>query len=88
MSKDSAAQISISRPISRCSWGIPVPDDNSQTVDLKFLLKNGNWEQNVFFKIYVWFDALVNYLNAVGYPKQIASWPPTIQILGIDIFKY
>jgi len=41
-----------------------------------------------FFKIYVWFDALVNYLTAVGYPKQIASWPPTIQILGIDIFKY
>ncbi|CAK5090372.1 unnamed protein product [Meloidogyne enterolobii] len=69
MSKDSAAQISISRPISRCSWGIPVPNDNSQT-------------------IYVWFDALVNYLTAVGYPKQIASWPPTIQILGIDIFKF
>lgn len=69
MSKDSTAQISISRPVSRCSWGIPVPNDNSQTV-------------------YVWFDALVNYLTAVGYPKQIISWPPTIQVLGIDIFKF
>lgn len=41
--------ISVSRPMNRVSWGIPVPGDNSQTV-------------------YVWLDALVNYLTSAGYP--------------------
>jgi methionyl-tRNA synthetase len=35
--------LSISRPVERLSWGIRVPDDDSQT-------------------IYVWLDALINYL--------------------------
>uniref|UniRef100_A0A2M4BJ36 Methionine--tRNA ligase, mitochondrial n=1 Tax=Anopheles marajoara TaxID=58244 RepID=A0A2M4BJ36_9DIPT len=63
--------ISISRPISRVSWGIPVPTDPSQSV-------------------YVWLDALVNYLTVVGYPKEgfRAQWPPTVQVLGKDILKF
>lgn len=36
--------LSISRPSTRLSWGIPVPEDPSQT-------------------IYVWLDALLNYLT-------------------------
>ena len=36
--------LSVSRPSSRLSWGIPVPGDPSQT-------------------IYVWLDALLNYLT-------------------------
>lgn len=46
--------ISISRPIDRVSWGIPVPDDNTHTV-------------------YVWLDALVNYLTSAGYPDKSVS---------------
>jgi methionyl-tRNA synthetase len=43
------AEISVSRPTERISWGIKVPGDESQTV-------------------YVWLDALVNYLTVTGYP--------------------
>lgn len=44
--------ISISRPQSRVSWGIPVPDDDTHT-------------------IYVWLDALINYLTSAGYPAGV-----------------
>lgn len=40
--------------------------------------------------IYVWLDALVNYLTAAGYPHYpqfCYKWPPTLQILGKDILK-
>jgi methionyl-tRNA synthetase len=43
--------ISVSRPSSRISWGIPVPGDDEQTV-------------------YVWLDALTNYLTVLGYPDR------------------
>jgi len=39
--------------------------------------------------IYVWFDALINYLSQVGYPNELDEfnkwWPPQIQLLGKDI---
>ncbi|XP_011341518.1 methionine--tRNA ligase, mitochondrial isoform X2 [Ooceraea biroi] len=40
--------------------------------------------------IYVWMDALVNYLTALGYPNESFKefWPPTIQIIGKDILKF
>lgn len=40
--------------------------------------------------IYVWLDALVNYLTAVGYPNSSFRqfWPPTIQVVGKDILKF
>lgn len=47
--KEPLMDISVSRPMNRVSWGIPVPGDDSQTV-------------------YVWLDALVNYLTCAGYP--------------------
>lgn len=61
-------EISLSRPKSRVSWGIPVPGDDSQT-------------------IYVWLDALVNYLTVSGYPDT-DNWPPNIQVCGKDILKF
>lgn len=67
--------LSISRPASRLSWGIPVPDDPDHTV-------------------YVWIDALVNYLTAAGYPwkggeafAEGAVWPPDLMIVGKDIIR-
>lgn len=55
--------LSVSRPVERVSWGIPVPNDPSQT-------------------IYVWFDALINYLTTLGYPdpKFKEFWPANVQV--------
>ncbi|GAA5877533.1 hypothetical protein JCM8547_000181 [Rhodosporidiobolus lusitaniae] len=68
--------LSISRPRSRLSWGIPVPDDPDHT-------------------IYVWIDALVNYLTAAGYPwkggeafAECKVWPPDLQVVGKDIIRF
>lgn len=66
--------LSISRPVQRLSWAIPVPDDDSQT-------------------IYVWLDALVNYLTKTNYPFQIpgqesaAGWPADCHVIGKDIVR-
>ncbi|CAH2315948.1 methionine--tRNA ligase, mitochondrial [Pelobates cultripes] len=39
--------------------------------------------------IYVWFDALVNYLTASGYPNpHLAPWGPSTHILGKDILRF
>ncbi|PIO76346.1 tRNA ligase class I [Teladorsagia circumcincta] len=37
--------------------------------------------------IYVWMDALMNYLSVVGYPDTLKAWPPSWQVLGKDILK-
>lgn len=36
--------------------------------------------------VYVWFDALINYLTVAGYPDLDESlWPPDVQLMGKDI---
>jgi len=37
--------------------------------------------------IYVWVDALVNYLTVLGYPAETPGWPCDIQVIGKDIVK-
>jgi methionyl-tRNA synthetase len=43
--------------------------------------------------VYVWFDALINYLTGVGYPwdtkeqKIRSCWPPDLQVVGKDIIR-
>ena len=41
---------------------------------------------------YVWFDALANYLTAVGYPDQISKvrrfWPADLHLIGKDILRF
>lgn len=66
--------LSVSRPASRLTWGVPVPTDESQT-------------------IYVWLDALTNYITTVGYPwtpgqENARGWPADCQIIGKDIVRY
>ncbi|KAI0874614.1 tRNA synthetases class I (M)-domain-containing protein [Hypoxylon argillaceum] len=67
--------LSISRPSSRLDWGIPVPDDPSQT-------------------IYVWLDALVNYITTTGYPvwqpgsEHKRGWPADVHVVGKDIIRF
>jgi len=79
--------ISFSRPAKDVSWGdapwgIPVPDDATQTM-------------------YVWCDALSNYISAIGYgtfdadglPQEnaerfFARWPAEMHVVGKDILKF
>lgn len=60
--------ISFSRPAKDLSWGIPVPDDTTQT-------------------IYVWADALTNYISGLknDFDK---FFPPDAQIIGKDILRF
>ena len=60
--------ISISRLQSRVPWGIPVPNDPSQTM-------------------YVWFDALINYLSTIKYPNN-SPLGRTVNIVGKDILNF
>ena len=53
--KDDVGDLSISRPRSRLSWGIPVPGDPSQT-------------------IYVWLDALLNYLTVAKHSQTVRKF--------------
>ncbi|WP_281169359.1 methionine--tRNA ligase [Sulfurihydrogenibium subterraneum] len=39
--------------------------------------------------IYVWFDALTNYLTAVGYPDNLNKfWPADVHVVGKDILRF
>ncbi|KAL0478216.1 methionyl tRS [Acrasis kona] len=64
--------LSVSRRRDRVRWGIPAPDDPSQT-------------------IYVWLDALCNYLTVSKTFTSDVEWTwtaPTVQVLGKDILKF
>lgn len=64
--------ISISRPVDKLTWGVPVPDDETQV-------------------IYVWFEALLNYITVLGYPEHIdfaTYWPADVQVVGKDILRF
>ncbi|MBI3399732.1 MAG: class I tRNA ligase family protein, partial [Deltaproteobacteria bacterium] len=38
--------------------------------------------------IYVWFDALINYLTAIGYPDDMKRWPADVHLVGKDILRF
>ncbi|KAK4687827.1 methionyl-tRNA synthetase, partial [Tremellales sp. Uapishka_1] len=38
--------------------------------------------------IYVWVDALINYLTVLGYPRKTEGWPADIQVVGKDIIRF
>jgi len=64
--------VSFSRPRKDLKWGIPVPDDDTQT-------------------IYVWADALINYISALGSfenEKFKKYWPADIHFVGKDILRF
>ena len=38
--------------------------------------------------MYVWMDALVNYMTALGYPDMQPGWPADVHIVGKDIVRF
>ncbi|MDR5708547.1 MAG: methionine--tRNA ligase [Armatimonadota bacterium] len=69
---DTLEDISVSRPVEKLRWGIPVPDDPTHV-------------------IYVWFDALTNYLSAVGFARdeeRFRTWWPAHHLIGKDINRF
>ncbi len=68
---EDSPDVSISRPRSQLTWGVPVPDDETQVM-------------------YVWIDALTNYITVLGYPDENISdwWPATAQFVGKDILRF
>ena len=64
--------VSFSRPTGKVSWGIPVPEDESQVM-------------------YVWCDALSNYITAIGYGTgsfRADLWQNATHVIGKDILRF
>lgn len=67
----------VSASRARLGWGIPFPKDT------------GNGEDQT---TYVWFDALPNYITAIGFPNADSEfetwWPADVHIIGKDITRF
>jgi len=42
----------------------------------------------MWLQIYVWLDALTNYLTVAGYPCEPLHWPVDCHVVGKDILRY
>ena len=71
--------LSISR--TTLDWGIPVPQSGS-----------GNTGSSARHVMYVWVDALTNYLTGVGFPDEQGPlwhyWPADVHVIGKDILRF
>jgi methionyl-tRNA synthetase len=79
---------SISRERTPGDWGIPFPiAENGESA----LREDGSWDPAAG-KIYVWFDALINYITGAGFPDDMASfahwWPADLHVIGKDIARF
>ncbi len=81
--KGALKDLSISR--SSFTWGIPVPPQVQQAA--------GATQSHV---IYVWLDALANYMTAIGYGSDLADeqrqfahyWPADLHLVGKEIIRF
>jgi len=79
---------SISRERTPGGWGIPFPiAENGETA----LREDGSWDAEAGV-IYVWFDALINYITGAGFPDDPAEferwWPADLHVIGKDIARF
>ena len=78
--------ISISRETFQ--WGIPFPiAENGETAQRE----DGSWDPEAGV-IYVWFDALINYITGAGFPDEPDEfakwWPADLHVIGKDINRF
>ena len=79
---------SISRERTPGNWGIPFPvAENGETAKRE----DGSWDPESG-KIYVWFDALINYITGAGFPADPEAferwWPADLHVIGKDIARF
>jgi methionyl-tRNA synthetase len=79
---------SISREHTPGDWGIPFPiAENGESA----LREDGTWDPEAG-KIYVWYDALINYVTGAGFPDDMAAfahwWPADLHVIGKDIARF
>lgn len=71
-------------------WGIPVPASASSE-GRAHGPSTGSGQANPSGVIYVWFDALLNYISALGWPdgeKMRTFWPASVQLIGKEIARF
>jgi methionyl-tRNA synthetase len=79
---------SISRERTPGGWGIPFPiaEDGSSA-----LREDGSWDPEAGV-IYVWYDALINYITGAGFPEDMDAferwWPADLHVIGKDIARF
>ena len=79
---------SISRERTPGGWGIPFPiAENGESA----LREDGTWDPEAGV-IYVWYDALINYITGAGFPDDPAAfehwWPADLHVIGKDIARF
>jgi methionyl-tRNA synthetase len=79
---------SISRERTPGNWGIPFPiAENGETS----LREDGSWDPEAGV-IYVWYDALINYITGAGFPDDMDAfatwWPADLHVIGKDIARF
>jgi methionyl-tRNA synthetase len=79
---------SISRERTPGGWGIPFPiAENGETSQRE----DGSWDPEAGV-IYVWYDALINYITGAGFPDDPEAferwWPADLHVIGKDIARF
>ena len=79
---------SISRERTPGGWGIPFPiAENGDSA----MREDGTWDAEAGV-IYVWYDALINYITGAGFPDDPAAferwWPADLHVIGKDIARF
>jgi methionyl-tRNA synthetase len=69
-------------------WGIPFPiAENGETAQRE----DGSWDPEAG-TIYVWYDALINYVTGAGFPDDPEAfaryWPADLHVIGKDILRF
>src|SRR5664279_3532671 len=69
-------------------WGIPFPiAENGESS----LMEDGRWDPEAG-TIYVWYDALINYITGAGFPDDPTAfahwWPADLHVVGKDIARF
>ena len=78
--------LSISR--AGAGWGIPFPiAENGESAKRE----DGSWDPEAG-TIYVWYDALINYITGAGFPGDLTAfghwWPADLHVIGKDIARF